>query len=206
MQVIKNNSLTRTFLVSMILLTTLSISVVGVFWVFSEYSAFKKSAIQSEKDFMADKKNTLKHEVGQVTEYIAYKRSQTEMRLKQTIRNRTYEAYNIAINLYQRHRDTLGREELEALIEDAIRPIWFNKGRGYYFATDFNGVTHIFADRPELEGTSIIDMQDADGRYVIRDMIDLAKVIRGEKELAWDTTHDLAVHRAVLLGSGMPVD
>ena len=115
----KKYNLTRTFLVSMMLLTTLSIGMVGALWVWSEYSAFKRSAAQREKDFMAEKKNTLKHEVGRVVEYIAYKRSQTEMRLKQNIRNRTYEAYNIAMNLYQRHRETLGREELEALIEAA---------------------------------------------------------------------------------------
>jgi hypothetical protein len=28
-------------------------------------------------------------------------------------------------------------------------------------------------------------------------------VIRGEKKLAWDAAHDLAVHEAVLRGSGM---
>ena len=40
------------------------------------------------------------------------------------------------------------------------------------------------------------------GRYD-GDFQDLAKVIRGEKKLAWDATHDLAVHEAVLRGSGM---
>ncbi|MDA7633374.1 Gfo/Idh/MocA family oxidoreductase [bacterium] len=35
---------------------------------------------------------------------------------------------------------------------------------------------------------------------------DLAKVIRGEKTLAWDAEHDLAVHETVLRASGMSVD
>jgi predicted dehydrogenase len=35
---------------------------------------------------------------------------------------------------------------------------------------------------------------------------DLAKVIRGEKALAWGAEHDLAVHEAVLRASGMSVD
>jgi hypothetical protein len=30
--------------------------------------------------------------------------------------------------------------------------------------------------------------------------------VRGEKELAWDSQHDLAVHETVLQASGMPVD
>ena len=42
-------------------------------------------------------------------------------------------------------------------------------------------------------------------RY-LDEFIDLAKVIRGEKQLAWDSDHDLAVQEAVLLGSGMKLD
>ena len=41
-------------------------------------------------------------------------------------------------------------------------------------------------------------------RVVISDssvLIDLAKVIRGEKKLAWDAAHDIAVHETVLLAS-----
>jgi len=39
------------------------------------------------------------------------------------------------------------------------------------------------------------------GRYD-GEFIDLAKVIRGEKKLAWDAAHDIAVHETVLLASG----
>ncbi|NND99476.1 MAG: Gfo/Idh/MocA family oxidoreductase [Pirellulaceae bacterium] len=43
------------------------------------------------------------------------------------------------------------------------------------------------------------------GRYD-GDFIDLAMVIRGEKQLAWDAKHDLAVHEAILRASDMPLD
>ena len=39
------------------------------------------------------------------------------------------------------------------------------------------------------------------GRYD-GEFIDLAKVVRGEKKLAWDAAHDIAVHEIVLLASG----
>jgi len=38
------------------------------------------------------------------------------------------------------------------------------------------------------------------------DLADLARIIRGEKAPDWGPEHDLAVHRAVLEASGMPVD
>jgi predicted dehydrogenase len=40
------------------------------------------------------------------------------------------------------------------------------------------------------------------GRYD-EEFIDLARVIRGEKRLAWDAAHDLATHEAVLRAAGM---
>lgn len=43
------------------------------------------------------------------------------------------------------------------------------------------------------------------GRYD-GDFIDLARVIRGEKELRWNSAHDLAVHEAILRASEMKVD
>jgi hypothetical protein len=41
-------------------------------------------------------------------------------------------------------------------------------------------------------------------RYVA-DLADLARVIRGEKEFAWKSAHDLAVQETILRASGLPV-
>jgi predicted dehydrogenase len=45
----------------------------------------------------------------------------------------------------------------------------------------------------------------ATGRYD-GEFLDLAAVIRQEKEFAWSAEHDLATHEAILQASGMPVD
>jgi predicted dehydrogenase len=55
------------------------------------------------------------------------------------------------------------------------------------------------------KGFQDVVLPKTSGRYD-DEFLDLARVVRGEKELAWDSQHDLAVHEAVLLGSGMPVD
>ena len=54
-----------------------------------------------------------------------------------------------------------------------MRPIRYNKQRGYYFITRLDGVEILFADRPEMEGLNLIDMQDTQGKFVIRDMIEI---------------------------------
>lgn len=54
-------------------------------------------------------------------------------------------------------------------------------------------------------GTNTPEFPKSPGRYD-GDIIDLAKVIRGEKELEWDKQHDLATHRAILQASGLNAD
>ncbi len=40
------------------------------------------------------------------------------------------------------------------------------------------------------------------GRYD-GEFMDLAKIVHGEKKLAWDAAHDIAVHEAVLRAAGV---
>lgn len=63
-------------------------------------------------------------------------------------------------------------------------------------------------DRPRgqfVKGFQDVALPASSGRYD-DEFRDLAQVIRGEKALAWGAEHDLNVHEAVLLGSGMPLD
>jgi hypothetical protein len=66
----------------------------------------------------------------------------------------------------------------------------------------------IALDRPRgrfKKGFQDVPLPKTTDRYV-EEFIEFAKVIRGEKKLAWDSQHDLAVHAAVLLGGGMKLD
>ncbi|QDS95691.1 putative oxidoreductase YhhX [Roseimaritima multifibrata] len=58
---------------------------------------------------------------------------------------------------------------------------------------------------PFKKGFQNVPVRKTTGRYD-DEFRDLAKIARGEKELAWDSKHDLAVHEAVLLASGMPIN
>lgn len=60
-------------------------------------------------------------------------------------------------------------------------------------------------DRPQGEfkkGYQDVDFERPPGRYD-HEFLDLAKVIRGEKKLAWDAAHDVAVQESVLRAGGM---
>ena len=52
------------------------------------------------------------------------------------------------------------------------------------------------------KGTQSFQLAVPKGRYD-QEFIDLAKAVRGEKQLAWDAAHDVAVHETVLRAAGV---
>ncbi|MHC4467698.1 MAG: cache domain-containing protein, partial [Planctomycetota bacterium] len=95
--------------------------------------------------------------------------------MKQDIRDRTYEAFEIASNIYRENKERMNENKIKKIIKDALRPIRFNHGRGYFFAVSINGVEQLYPIRPELEGESLTDLQDLKGNYVIREEIKIIK-------------------------------
>lgn len=95
------------------------------------------------------------------------------------------------------HRDPLGGERRQFSITGTqgtveIRPLEPPRGR-------------LGLDRPRGEyrkGYQDVVFPPPAGRYD-EEFLDLARVIRGEKKLAWDAAHDIATHDAVLRAAGM---
>lgn len=137
--------------------------------------------------FVDDQKAKIKQEVESTVSYVRYMMDQTETRLRHSIKGRVYEAHAIASHLYRRHRDPMAIDQIKALVKEALRPIRFNSGRGYYFATDLDGVERLFADRPELEGRNMLALRGGRGAFVVRDMIELVSA-KGEGFYAYHWT------------------
>ncbi len=156
-------------------MTTLSIGIIGYLWISSEYARFRQKSQQIRSDFIASRKALIKGEVLRAIDFLEYKRAQTEERLKQDIKKRTYEAHAIATNIYSQYRGQKDRTAIAELIKEALRPIRFNNGRGYYFAVSMDGVEQLYPIRPEFEGVNLLDLKDSKGRFVIRDEIAIVK-------------------------------
>ncbi len=168
-------SLSRIVLINLVVISMTAIVVLGGVWIYSEYKGFHSSSILLKEKLVDEHKKMLKREVESTVSYVRYMMAQTEQQLQQSIKGRVYEAHAIATELYSKHRDALTRDELKHLIKDALRPIRYNSGRGYYFATDMNGIEALFADRPELEGVNMLNLRGGRGEYVVRDMIALVR-------------------------------
>ena len=156
-------------------MTALIVVGIGYFVLTRDYRRFEVEANQLRADYTRSQEQLIKNEVDKVVDFIQYSCSKTEERLRASIKERTYEAHAIAMNLYNGFHGRKGGEEIRTIIVDALRPIRFNGGRGYFFATGLDGVEMLFADHPELEGKSLLDLQDSRGSYVIREMIELVR-------------------------------
>ena len=89
----------------------------------------------------------------------------------------------------------------------------FNKPKGlfserdlYVFAYDFNGVNLALASNPSLVGKDLIDYKDPDGKYVIKDLIALARRGGGWYDYTWDgkpkTSYVVKVDDGLWIGCG----
>lgn len=172
---VKRYGLNTIFLVVVISVSLLTIVAVGTIWVYSEYVDFNQTLVRTEEDFIQTKRQMLKREVEKALGYIDFKKARTEERLKNNIRDRTYEAHAIASHIYDKYKDELSLNRIKELVRESLRPIRYNKGRGYYFATRLDGLEELFADRPEMEGMNLLDMRDSNGKFVIKDMIELTR-------------------------------
>ena len=168
-------SIRSAFLKNMMLVTLVAVVLLFFVWIQSEYREFNLDAAATRQAFEAQQKELLREEVGKVVDFIDYTKGRTEAVLHRQVRDRVYEAHRLATHLHRLYHERLPAAAVQELIRESLRSLRFNEGRGYYFMFDRHGVEVLFADRPELEGRNMLDMQGARGEMVVRDMLALVK-------------------------------
>ena len=88
------------------------------------------------------------------------------------LRSITEQAVSIAAELERQVRPGgLTREQAIQRFRDAIRPIRYDGGAGYFFAYDLDGGTLVLGPTPNVEGTNRIAITDADGKRYVQELI-----------------------------------
>ena len=143
--------------------------------IISTYSDYNIRAQSMRNDYISHQKVLIKQEVMRVADEIYYQKAQSEVLTQEKIKSLVDEAYAIVENIYQKNKNTKSKAEIKKIILDALRPVRFEGGNGYYFITRFDGVEILFADKPEMEGVNLLNFQDSRGEYVIKDMIQIVE-------------------------------
>ncbi len=161
------------FLKNVILITIIFISLIGFLWLRSEYLGFISESQEMRDKYLSSHKARIKSEVDKAASYIQHKKFQVEKRLSASIKDRVYEAHAIALNLVAQYQDKRTPAEMEKMVKDALSPIRFGHGRGYFFVFNLNGIEELLADRPEMEGKDVPAVRGIKGEIVVSDMIEI---------------------------------
>jgi len=119
MKQIRKISIHKTFLIYLVLVGIISVSSVGYLWVSSEQSKFEEEANALRTTYLESQKEAIKREVNRALAFVEYMQSQTEKRLKDSVKDRVYEANSIATNIIKQRKDKKSVEEIKEIIKDA---------------------------------------------------------------------------------------
>ncbi|RUM88373.1 MAG: hypothetical protein DSZ23_04560 [Thermodesulfatator sp.] len=130
---------------------------------------------QMRKEYISRQKDIIRQEVLRVVHMISSQRTQAEKFTREKIRHRVLEACIIARNLYFQNKDISTDSQIQKMIIEALRPIRFEQGSGYYFITRLDGLVIMNADRPQLEGLNYNSWENTEKIRIYRTILEIAK-------------------------------
>ena len=128
-----------------------------------------------EQTIQAEKSTRLSTELDAVTNYLQFMHSRTEETLRRNAAAQVDSVMQLVEALYARESPRRSPEEVKRLIIEAIRPMRFFDGRGYFFIDDMKGQFILLPTGPHYEGKDGIDNRDDTGHYIMRGLIDAAR-------------------------------
>ena len=193
-KIFEDKSISKVFLVSLLVISLLLISILGISWVLQETKKFKQESKQIHDDFFRIQEKTLQHETQTLINFIENEREQTRNSLKKDINSRVYEAHSIATNIYNICKDELSEKQIKKLIIDALRSVRFNDGSGFFFINNLSGVVLMDPENPEWEGKNKLILKDVFGIPIIKNEIEIAKTQESEKRIDRHPTLESAIN------------
>jgi signal transduction histidine kinase/ActR/RegA family two-component response regulator len=155
------------------------ISIVGVIvistLVFFSYYQYIINIQNTKNEYLEYQKKLIKSKVDDILESINFSVSESKRKAREVVKSEVETASKIASNLYKKYINLIGKQATLTIVKESLREIRYNNGRGYFFAIDMDGNEILNADKPELEGTNLSFIKDSEGRFVVKDMIDIAK-------------------------------
>ena len=122
MTITKSKSLTGLIRLSISFVFFVMAGFIAYLWVADEIKTTRAAIASLRTDYIDAQKETIKTQVRQAVEYVWYKKSSTEKRVRKEVKARTYEAYETARYIYEKNKDRLTLEQIKKLVHDALFP------------------------------------------------------------------------------------
>ncbi|HEX6735304.1 MAG TPA: cache domain-containing protein [Azonexus sp.] len=160
-----------------VLLLTLGL---GGFFSWQHFVDRQASLARIEQAADGQLRQRLEAEMRSAVDFIDFTRSRTEEVLRRSLAEQVDSAFQIVEAIHRRESAHRPPAEVKRLIVEALRPVRFYEGRGYYFIDDMAGQFILLPTAPQFEGRTVLDNRDDSGHYIMRGLIEAAKKPRGE--------------------------
>ena len=140
-----------------------------------------RASLQRVADNMREQQHArLQAEMDSAVSYLEFTRQRTEAVLRERLREQVDTAMQVAQAIHDQESARRPASEVKRLIVEALRPVRFFDGRGYYFIDDMQGQFILLPTAPRLEGTTNLDNQDDTGHNIMRGLIDAGRLPEGQ--------------------------
>ena len=158
-----------------------------VFFVVKENKTNYEQTLRTiEHDLINSKNQAIKSKIDGIIDLVYYQNSVIEKKLTRKVKDRVITAHKIASKLYDTYKEEKSTQEIQSLIRETIRPLIWNKGDSFIWILNYKGEFQLAPEYlKHLEGSSIINFQDATGRYIIQEEIDIVQ--NNDSGFMWDT-------------------
>lgn len=176
LNILRTIKLAPTFILVLLLIT-------NIFIFNNSNNHFERELDRIKEDSILEKKRLIKIEVLQAYKLIQNEKSLSINKIKAELQEQVHQAHAIADSIYRGNQDKK-ESAIKQLISDALRNIRFNRGRGYFFIYQTDGLSVMHPIMPHIENTNMWDFQDTKNNYVIRNLSHIA-TDKGEGFLSW---------------------
>lgn len=146
-----------------------------LFLYFENKKTFNKERRTIEQKYILKNKEIIKEEVSRVFTFTKQLQKNTEEELKQNVKNRVYEAHEMATNIYEKYKTTKSKQEIFQIIKVALSGIRFNEGRGYFFIDDIYGNKLSHPIDTSIEGKNFLNYTDVNGYKFFENIVNTIK-------------------------------
>lgn len=150
----------------------------------NHHDNLEKDKAKIQREYLVLNKERIKLNMEVANRYIKRQVQNSQLLLKKELHNKINTAYNIALNIYEKNKNRLSKEEIITLIKYAIEPIRFDNGDGYFSIHTMDGINILQPIQRDFEGKSVLNREDSHGDYPVQKAIKIAKM-QGEGYLEW---------------------
>ncbi len=168
-----NLSISRAYFLLFLVLTVTFLVGIGGIWIYKEVSNFTSESEALRIKSIAQQKKLLISKTDECINFINYQNTQAESRTKKRLKNFVDQAHAIASNIYLQNKGKISDKEIKLRIKQAISPLRFSNNRGYIFINTLAGVGVLYPFSKENEGRDLINLQDLNKNYLIKNEINL---------------------------------